>query len=87
MSFYLLRPCKTTAAYEALPNDEVKLDLEKVTKILEGEGMKVTYARVILIAHNKGIETTIYPSGKLLVKTDSEDVAQAEAELLYGFLL
>ena len=90
MSGHLLRPCKSTAAYEALPTEEVgnlKLDLLNCQDKLGTIGYEeVCNAKVLLIL-KKEIEVTIYPNGKLILKTDSQEQAQRVMNEIYERLL
>lgn len=83
MSFYLLRPCKSTAAFECVPKKSGKIDLAVAETGLGAAGYAVKNARVLLIAQKAGVETTIYPSGKLIIKTRDESAASAEASAIY----
>jgi hypothetical protein len=90
MSGYLLRPCKSTAAYEALPDTSggnLNLDLDSVQiQLLEIDFELVCDAKVMIIL-KKGIEVTIYPSGKLLLKTDIKDDAERIMNEIYSKII
>ena len=87
---HLLRPCKSTAAFEALPTSDgtqVKLDLIECQKALETIGYsEVCDAKVLMIVE-KDIEVTLYPTGKLILKTDEEKIAKAVMEEIYEVIL
>jgi hypothetical protein len=73
----LLRPCKTTAAYEAIPERDRRLDLERLERDMAATGWSlVANARVMLIV-KRDLEVTVFQSGKVLIKT--RDRPQAEA--------
>ena len=86
MTGHLLRPCKSTAAFEAIPASEgaqVQLDLIECQKVLETVGYtEVCDAKVLMIV-KKEIEVTIYPTGKLILKTDEEKIAKAAMDEIY----
>ena len=95
LSGYLLRPCKSSAAFEAIPNlssmgkqkQKFKLDLTECRNILETSGYEeVCNAKVLLIMKNE-IEVTIYPSGKLIIKTDSKSDAEKVMNEIYDRIL
>ena len=87
---HLLRPCKSTAAYEALPDAKtgnLKLDLTICHDILGTIGYEeVCNAKVLLIL-KKEIEVTLYPNGKLILKTDSKNQAQRVMDEIYDLIL
>lgn len=74
--FYIVRLCKSTAAYEAIPKKNLKLNLDKCEKKFIDMGYRVINAKVMLVVDGE-IETTVFPSGKLLVKTDDKTVAES----------
>lgn len=90
MSGYLLRPCKSTAAFEAIPNAENKiiiLDLDECQSSLENIGYEEVCNVKVLIIMKKDIEVTIYPNGKLILKSDSEDIAKNAMNEIYTQIL
>jgi hypothetical protein len=85
--FYLLRPCKTSAAYEAIPKKNIRIDLGKCSSRLKIHGYKIACdAKVMLVVRN-GCEISIHPSGKLIIKTDLEDVAKSVADRIYELIV
>jgi hypothetical protein len=70
-----LRLCSNNGGYEAIPEPPLHLDLAHVRRVLEGVGVAVIDARVILVAAAEP-EVTISRSGRLLFKT--RDPAAAE---------
>jgi hypothetical protein len=85
MTFYLLKPCKGSAAYETIPKKNLKLDMDACTDKLMCGGFEVINAEVMLIVKDD-LELTIYPSGKLLIKTDNKKAAERIAEKIYALL-
>ena len=83
---YILQPCEGNSAYEAIPKEELNFDLPECGGILEEEGFEILDAHVLLIASKEELETTIYPSGRLLVKTDAKEIAAPQVALIYGLL-
>lgn len=71
MSFYLLKPCRGKAAFEAIPKEKVQLDMQKFKTNLEARDYEVTDAGVMLVAVKGKLQVSIYPSGKLLIHTGS----------------
>ena len=90
MAGHLLRPCKSKAAFEALPHKSggnLKLDLSTCGKLLGEIGYQDVCDAKVLIIMEKKIEVTIYPSGKLLLKTDSKEHAESAMNEIYGAIL
>ncbi len=85
MSYFMMRPCKTTAAYFATLRKHLTLDLEKSGNSLERAGFRVTDCGVLLIIHDDP-ERTLYKTGRILVKTAEEETARRAAEEIYDFL-
>ncbi len=86
MTFYLLKPCKGYAGYLSTTKERTKVDLKSLIGGLESQGYEVLDVKHLLIA-KKGVEVTIYPSGKLLVKTDDEEEARKAVESIYEIIL
>ena len=83
MTFFTLKPCKSSAAYEMVPEKKVNIDLKTASETLNGVGFEIVLnAKVILIV-KKNVEVSIYPSGKLIVKTDSRGDAENVANEVY----
>ena len=88
----LIRHCKTKAGFEALPIDaktgkwdqERRLDLRALGKALQAKGYDIVDAGPLLIVKAHGLsESTIYPTGRLIIKCDQEADAKATATKIY----
>ena len=86
-NFYMLRPCEGKSAYEAIPRQHMSLDLKTCATSLEKDGYSILDAHVLMIAERDNLETTIYPSGKLLIKTDRKIEANETVENLSRYIL
>lgn len=84
VSFYLLKPCRGKAAFEAVPKDGCRLDMDKGANLLRAHGYDVTDAKVMLVAAKGGLKVSIYPSGKLIIQTGSEEMAFDAANGIYA---
>ncbi|MEE9237897.1 MAG: hypothetical protein V3U52_08950 [Thermoplasmata archaeon] len=85
MKYFMMRPCKTTAAYFATLRKSLTLDLEESRRTLEERGCRITDCGVLLIIHDDP-ERTLYRSGRILVKTAEEEVARRAVESIYDAL-
>jgi len=83
MTYYLLKPCKGHAGFLSTMKEKTRVDLISLIGRLESEGYEVTDVKHLLIA-KKDVEVTIYPDGKLLVKTDDEEMATRAVKAIYG---
>jgi len=75
VTYSTLRLCSGRAAYEAIPQPRLSLDLGRIRRKLEAEGVPVIDARVMLIARFDR-EVTIARDGRLLIK--SADATEAD---------
>jgi TATA-box binding protein (TBP) (component of TFIID and TFIIIB) len=84
-SYYLLNPCRTTAAYVATLKKPRRLNLTEARRKLEAAGYAVTDVKVMLIVDTRP-ELTLYESGKILIKTDDPDDARRAIDDVYAIL-
>lgn len=80
-----LRLCSNNGGYEAIPEPPRPLDLSKAKTALEGAGIRVVDARVMLIA-SMDTEVTISRGGRLLFKTRDARLAEQVFDRLRGLL-
>lgn len=85
MSYFMMRPCRTTAAYFATLRKHLTLDLEEARRSLEQRGYRITDCGVLLIIHDEP-ERTLYRTGRVLVKTADEETARKAVEEIYDIL-
>jgi len=83
--YSLLKPCKTTAAIEAIPRERLVLDLDLCEAILKKSCMIVANAGVMLIVSDR-CEVSIHKDGRLILKTDSQALATEQAGRIAGWL-
>jgi ArsR family metal-binding transcriptional regulator len=86
MTYYLLKPCKGHAGYLSNMKKRTRVDLRYAIGQLESNGYEVMDVKHLLIA-KKDVEVTVYPNGKLLVKTDDEESAKQIVEAIYSMIL
>ena len=78
---FLLEMCSGRAAWTVIPEKIEKIDLQSVTSIIEAEGWECTLRNRLCCTFSGDVaDITLYPSGKLLVKTEERGVAAKIAE-------
>ncbi|MGA2162429.1 MAG: hypothetical protein ABSG28_09605 [Methanoregula sp.] len=83
--YSILKPCNTSAAFEAIPRDRFSLDLDLCEEILGNDCTIVTNAGILLIVNDR-CEVSIHKDGRLILKTDSKDLAAEQAARIAGWL-
>ncbi|MFA6333062.1 MAG: hypothetical protein WCX22_08925 [Methanoregula sp.] len=83
--YSLLKPCKTTAAIEAIPKERLVLDLDLCEEILKKNCTIVANAGVMLIVNDR-CEVSIHRDARLILKTDDAGLAQEQASRIAGWL-
>lgn len=99
---YLVKPCKTSAAYEAIPDKDLCFDIDESADRLKQDYDIVANVKIMLVVKG-ACEISICPrseicescnpygisthrSGKLIIKTDSEEKAKDAADKIYELL-
>ncbi|MEK6851737.1 MAG: hypothetical protein AABY30_04275 [Candidatus Thermoplasmatota archaeon] len=85
MTYYLLMPCKTTAAFISTLKKPRRVNLGKARRQLEAAGYGVEDLSVMLIVNTEP-ELTLYESGKTLIKTADADAARRAIDGVYQVL-
>ena len=83
MTYYLLMPCRTTAAFISTLKKPKRISLKTARRQLEAAGYGVEDLSVMLIV-NTDPELTLYESGKTLIKTADADAARRAIDRVYG---
>ena len=83
--YSLLKPCKTSAAFEAIPRERFSLDLDRCEEILRPVCTIVAHAGVLLIVNDQ-CEVSIHKDGRLILKTGSQELAAEQAGRIAGWL-
>lgn len=73
---YLLEMCSGRAAWTVVPESISSIDLEAVTARIEAEGWTCTLRNRLCCTFSGEANITLYPSGKLLVKTADRAIAE-----------
>ncbi|MGB0266160.1 MAG: hypothetical protein ACPGAN_07750 [Candidatus Poseidoniaceae archaeon] len=72
---YTMELCGNRAAYQVTPNGITKIDLEKVGETISAAGYDVGIQNRLCWTFSGKADLTLYPSGKLLVKTEDKTLA------------
>jgi hypothetical protein len=84
MNFKIVRMCKQDAM-SAVPMDNIKIDLMKTTPKLREGNFQVDTSDVMLIAHDRNHEVTIFRNGRLMIgPVKGKDEAKQIAEIIYS---
>ena len=73
--------CGNKAAWQIVVDGVEKIDLEAVGNRIEADGYEVGIMTRLAWTFSGPAELTLYPSGKLLVKTEDKELAAKVAEL------
>jgi len=85
MTYYLLMPCRTTAAFISTLKKPHRISLGKARQQLETAGLAVEDLSVMLIVSTDP-ELTLYESGKTLIKTADAEAARRAIDRVYAVL-
>ena len=85
MTYYLLMPCRTTAAFISTLKKARRVNLRTAAERLAKAGYAVEDVSVMLIVGTEP-ELTLYESGKTLVKTADEVAAKRAIDAVYEAL-
>lgn len=78
----LLRPCSTSAGFTATPEAQRRVDMGALKAALLDAGFEVLLDAKIILLVRKGVEASVYDTGKVLLKTTKRSEAEASyAEL------
>ncbi len=77
----LIKKCKTGGAFEALPEKQFNLDLNKI----KSKFKIVSNLSMLIIVRCQGYDVTCYKNGKLLIKNCEDEIkAEKIAGEIYG---
>jgi hypothetical protein len=82
----LLRPCSTSAGFTATPEPPRRIDMERLKAALLRDGYLVVVDAKIILIVRKGVESSLYDNGKVLLKTTDRAAAEAAYADLVGHL-
>ena len=73
--------CGNKAAWQIAPDGITSVDLETVGNLIEGSGYTVEIRNRLCWTFSGPCDMTLYPSGKLMVKTEDKALASEIAQL------
>jgi len=77
---FAMELCGTQAAYQIVPEGVESIDLERVGAAIEAEGYDVGVRSRLCWTFSGPCEMTLYPSGKLMVRTEDKTLASTVAK-------
>ncbi|MGB1588779.1 MAG: hypothetical protein ACPHDO_00385 [Candidatus Poseidoniaceae archaeon] len=78
---FIMEMCGNKAAWQIVVDGVEKIDLEAVGNRIQADGYEVGIMTRLAWTFSGPAELTLYPSGKLLVKTEDKELAAKVAEL------
>ncbi|WXG47474.1 MAG: hypothetical protein WED05_12575 [Candidatus Atabeyarchaeum deiterrae] len=75
---FIIRPCSTKAAFEAVLKRQVRINLTESSKELESKGYELIAVTDYVMVVKRDYEFTVFPSGRVLIK-DIEDMNVAKS--------
>tara|TARA_B100001094_G_C17937183_1_gene673692 strand:- start:108 stop:392 length:285 start_codon:yes stop_codon:yes gene_type:complete len=77
---FVMELCGNRAAWQIVPDGIDEIDLESVGSLIESSGYTVGIRNRLCWTFSGPCDLTLYPSGKLLVKTEDKGLAAEVAE-------
>lgn len=74
-SDHVLELCSGRAAWQIVPNREATIDLQTVSAKIVSAGWGCTLENRLCYTFTGEVDLTLFPSGKLLVKTSDRELA------------
>jgi hypothetical protein len=77
---FVMELCGNKAAWQVVPNNISSITLEQVGGKISDSGYSVGISNRLCWTFYGPADLTLYPSGKLLIKTQDKEIAQKIAE-------
>ena len=77
---FAMELCGNKAAWQIVPDGITSINLERVGQIIQESGYSVGIQNRLCWTFSGPCDLTLYPSGKLLVKTEDKELATLVAE-------
>ena len=81
MDDYVLAVCSGRAAWQVEPATTIEINLSKVAENIIASGWECTLENRLCYTFSGDVDLTLFPSGKLLIKTGERDLADKIAKL------
>jgi len=78
---FVMELCGNKAAWQVVPADISSINFEEVAEKITNAGYTVGISNRLCWTFTGPTDLTLYPSAKLLIKTQDKDLAQKIAEL------
>lgn len=78
---YLLEICSGRAAWQVQPDDIKEIELAAVAEKIISDGWECTLQNRLCYTFSGEVDLTLFPSGKLLVKSGDRDLVEKIAGL------
>ncbi len=79
---FLLEMCSGRAAWQIQPATPITIGMEEVAERIVADGWSCTLRNRLCYTFAGDVDLTLFPSGKVLVKSADRGVAEGIAELL-----
>lgn len=77
---FAMELCGTQSAYQIVPEGVESIDLEAVGAAIEADGYMAEIRSRLCWTFSGPSDLTLYPSGKLMVRTEDKEVARHVAQ-------
>ena len=73
---FAMELCGTQGSYQIVPDDVETIDLDTVGAAIEAAGFEVGVSSRLCWTFSGRCEMTLYPSGKLMIRTEDKALAE-----------
>lgn len=73
----LLRPCTTSAGFMATPEQQRRVRMGELKAAMRDAGYQVVVDAKMLLVVRKDVESSVYDTGKVILKTTDKERAEA----------
>ena len=78
----IIKPCSGKTAFNSVPDKKMEFDLKKIGKKFE----VITETPYLIVIKIEKTEVTIYPSGKLMIRTKQKETAEKISKKVYELI-
>ena len=84
---FIVKPCRDKGSLEALPKRERHFNLKKMQALLLGAGYEVKVSTPFVLIVQREKEVSVFPSGRLLVKSSDPEEVKKIAKEIYDLMI